>query len=359
MATVIIFITLLSGTITFCLTPLVIYFAKKYGLVDNPKVRPHPAHTHHGIIPRAGGIAIFLGIFIPILYLFIYRKDVVGIAIGAFILIAIGIWDDKQHRSPYIRFFMNCLAALVVIGSGVGIPYITNPLGGIIHLDIWKIPLGSYFSISVLADVFALLWIVWTTNIVGWSGGVDGQMPGYVAISAMVIGLLSLRFAVSDPNQLHVAYLAFATTGAFLGFIPWNFFPQKIMPGYGGKTLAGFMLAVLSILSFSKLGTALFVLAVPMTDALFITFKRISLGKSPMMATSGHLHHHLLKMGWSKRQVALFYWVISAITGIIALTLKSQHRAFAVILVMVIVLMFILWINLWTRLPKKTDIEDY
>jgi UDP-GlcNAc:undecaprenyl-phosphate GlcNAc-1-phosphate transferase len=343
----IILITFISAIITFFATPRVIILAKKYKLVDNPKVRPHPAHTHKGIIPRGGGLAIFLGIFLPIFFLFPPTKTIIGIFLGGMLLILVGLWDDKKDRSPYIRFVFNSLAAIFAISLGVNIPYITNPLGGVIHLD------------AFWANLVAFLWIVWTTNIIGWSGGVDGQLPGFVAISSFIIGLLSLRFAATDPNQLHVTFLSFATAGAFLGFLPWNFYPQKIMPGYGGKTLAGYILAILSILSFSKLGTALLVLAVPMTDASFMFMKRILSGKSPVWATSGHLHHHLLALGWGRRRIAIFYWIISGIAGIAALILNSKQKIFALVAILVLVIGFILGINFLFNLAKKRGTERY
>ncbi|MBM3283816.1 undecaprenyl/decaprenyl-phosphate alpha-N-acetylglucosaminyl 1-phosphate transferase, partial [Candidatus Gottesmanbacteria bacterium] len=288
-------------------------------------------------------------------------KTIVGILIGAAILVLTGIWDDIKNRSPYIRFLVNCLVAILIIGFGIKIYYLTNPFDGVIYLNTWKINIHllNNYSFLVWADLFTLFWIVWTTNITGWSGGVDGQLPGFVAVSAAVIGLLSLRYATNDPSQLQVTLLAFATCGAFLGFLPWNFYPQKIMPGYGGKTLAGFMLAVLSILSFSKLGTALLVLAVPMTDALFIFIKRIFSGKSPVWASSGHFHHHLLSLGWGKPKIAIFYWLISLLAGIPALTLNYKQKAFAGILLVVSVLILIYWINFLREFPKKTEGEQF
>ena len=240
-------LTLSSFIISFSLVPLTISLARKYKLVDDIRSRPHPAHTHRGSIPRAGGIPIFIGIFLPILLFLKINPAITGISLGALILVLTGIWDDRRDRSPYIRFLFNCTAAFAVIIAGVQIPYITNPMGGILHFNFQISTInfaGMSFSIT-MAQILALIWIVWTTNIVGWSGGVDGQLPGYVAISAVVIGLLSLRY-IADPNQYYVTALSFLTAGAFFGFLPWNFSPQKIMPGYGGKTLAGFMLSVLA-----------------------------------------------------------------------------------------------------------------
>lgn len=355
------FIIIISTLSSFIFTIPTIFFAKKMKLVDDPKKRPHPAHTHKGIIPRAGGICLYLGIFLPIFFLFPLQQVTIGIFIAATLLLIIGLWDDRKDRSPYIRMITNCFAAIIVIAAGVSIPYITNPFGGIIQLDSIRLSI-QFFDISIIlvaADVLAFLWIFWMTNIIGWSGGVDGQLPGFVAISSFIIGLLSLRFSHLDSQQVFVTYLAFATAGSFIGFLPWNFYPQKIMPGYGGKTLAGFMLAILSILSYSKLGTALLVLAVPITDACFIILKRILSGKSPVWATNEHLHHQLLKIGWGRRKIAVVYWLISAFAGGFALILNSKQKVFAFVLVILIIVGFIVWINQFKKLPKGTPSEEY
>src|SRR3989338_5999897 len=97
--------------------------------------------------------------------------------------------------------------------------------------------------------------------------GFQWQLPGFVTIAAFVIGILSFNYSAHDVSQITVATLALITAGAYAGFLPWNFYPQKIMPGYSGKSLAGLLLATISILSGAKLGTALLVLSIPMTDA--------------------------------------------------------------------------------------------
>jgi len=353
------FIPLVTAAIlTFAVTPMVIRFAVALGLVDDPNVRYHPAHTHKGIIPRAGGLALLLGIILTVGFSIPMTKLIIGMLVGATLLTVVGLIDDKNDVSPYLRLATNAVAALVVIGTGAGIPFITNPLtGGVISLDTWRISfhlLGPR-SIVVFADVLAFLWIMWTMNIIGWSAGVDGQMPGFVAISAFALGLLSLRYTLLDPTQASVTLLAFIVCGAFLGFLPWNFYPQKIMPGYGGKTIAGYFLAILGILSFAKLGTALLVLGVPMIDALYTLLRRIGKKRSPVLADRGHLHHRLLDLGWGKRRIALFYWGVSAILGAIALTVTSQQKVFALLLLLVAVGGFFVWVNFFTQLSKPQD----
>ncbi len=347
---------------TYVATPWVIRVAQRYRLVDDPKTRYHPAHTHHGIIPRAGGLALIVGIAIATFLFLPLSKRIVGILVGSSILVVVGLLDDRRDINPYLRFFLNAVAVLVVVGAGVGIPYITHPFqpDAIIRFDSWRISFEFFgpHSILVWADLFAFLWILWTTNIVGWSAGVDGQLPGVVSISAFVLGLLSLRFSSIDPSQSVVTILAFILAGSFLGFLPWNVYPQKIMPGYGGKTLAGFLLAILGILSYAKLGTALLVLGVPMVDALYTLARRIGGGKSPVWADRGHVHHRLLDLGWDKRRIALFYWGVSAILGAIALTVTSQQKLFVLLLVAVAVGAFLVWVNFFSQLSKPQDPDN-
>jgi UDP-GlcNAc:undecaprenyl-phosphate GlcNAc-1-phosphate transferase len=347
--------------ITAGTTPVISRIAARWGLVTDRRFRPHPAHTHTGIIPRAGGFAIYLGMILTILLYLPLTKLVMGIAIAATILTIVGLLDDKADINPYLRLATNAVAALIVIGAGAGIPFITNPLtGGVIRLDTWRLSFEFFGTHSVLvwADIFAFIWILWTMNIVGWSSGVDGQMPGFAAISAFILGLLSLRYSSIDPSQGFVTVLAFLTAGAFLGFLPWNVFPQKIMPGYSGKTLAGFFLAILGILSFGKLGTAILVLGVPTIDAAVTLVRRIAKGKSPVWADRGHLHHLLLDLGWGKRRIALFYWMVSAILGVLALSVTSRQKVFAFLFVAVLIGGFITWVNIFSRLLNPHDPDN-
>ena len=348
---------ILSFVLSLLFTPLVIRLAHKYSLIDNPTKRKKTTQTHIGSIPRAGGLAIGAAILLAIFIMLPLTKLTIGIILAILITIIIGIIDDIKESNPYLRFISNLVVAGIIVGVGVGIPFITNPFNGAILLDKlqWTFEfLGQNHSILIFADLAALIWIVWTMNIVGWSGGVDGQLPGFVTIAAFVIGILSFNYSAHDVSQITVATLALITAGAYAGFLPWNFYPQKIMPGYSGKSLAGLLLATLSILSGAKLGTALLVLSIPMTDAAFTLLRRIAKGKSPFWADKGHLHHKLLERGWGRRKIALFYWFTSGVLGLIALSLTStEKKFFAAALIITIVLMFLTWLHQATNLKKK------
>lgn len=337
------FILFLSAVVSYFLTIPTIFLAKKFRLVTDSKIRNHPAHTHVGIIPRAGGLPIYLSILFTSLIFLPISKIIFGILFASFFLVVIGLLDDAYDLSPYLRFIANILISTLVIAFGLGIPYISNPFGGVIRLDFWQIPITIFgvHHIWVVADLLAIIWLTWSTNMINWSKGVDGQLPGFVAIAAMFLGLLSQRFTSHDISASSVTILSFIVAGAYLGFLPHNYYPQKIMPGYGGGALAGFLLGILSILSFGKLGTAVLILSIPLIDACYTMFRRLKKGQSPFRADWGHFHHRLMEIGWGKRRISWFYWIISFILGIASMFLEGIEKLIAFIIVGILLLVFV------------------
>lgn len=349
-----IFLAFITALITTAvLTPISLIFIKKFGMFDDPNVHKHPAILHQKPIPRGGGIPLFIGILVASLLFLPITKTTIVLYIASFIALVIGILDDKLDVSPYIRFFANIIVAAVVVSSGITIPFITNPLGGILHLDTLKLPLFFAPDLVIrLSDLIALFWIVWVMNMLNWSKGVDGQMPGIVAISAIIIGMVSLRFPVSDIHTLIVATLSFIIAGSALGFMPYNFYPAKIFPGYGATAMY-LLLASVSLLSSAKLATAILVMGIPMIDGIFTVGRRILSGRSPFWHDKKHLHHILLKLGLGQRSIALFYWAISAILGAVSLTLSSQGKLFAIIMLIVIVGGVLLFLHFVLKLTDE------
>jgi UDP-GlcNAc:undecaprenyl-phosphate GlcNAc-1-phosphate transferase len=180
--------------------------------------------------------------------------------------------------------------------------------------------------------------------------GIDGQLTGVVVIASATIAALSLKFS-ADIAQWPVIILASIMSGAYLGFLPWHVYPQKIMPSYGGATLAGYLLAVLSILSTTKVGTLIIVLGVPLVDTGYVIVRRIISGKSPVWGDRGHLHHKLLDIGWNKPMVAIFYWTLTLILGIVALYLNTPNKLYTIVGVAIFVGGLILWL---TYHPKSS-----
>ncbi len=302
-------------------TPLIIKLVSALGLIDDPRKKRHPKVIHTYPVPRGGGLALLLAIIGAMVLFLPLDQHTLAIGAGAAILTLLGLADDKWNLNPYLRLAFQFIAAWIPIAAGIGIAFLSNPFNGIIDLS----PYGS------LPDILALIWIVTLMNFLNMGAkGVDGQLPGVVTIASATIAILSLRFS-ADIAQWPVIILASITAGAYLGFLPWNLYPQKIMPGFGGSNLAGYLLGILSILSTTKVGVLTVVLGVPLIDTGYTVIRRISQGKSPVWGDTGHLHHRLLKLGWSKMGVAAFYWSVTALLGIIALNLNTLGKVYTII----------------------------
>lgn len=351
-----IFFPLLSAfLIALLVTPLVIFIYRRLGWLEPPH-RFKDTHTYP--VPRGGGIPIFLALVLAGVLFLPLDQHLRGILVGATLLTFVGILDDRFNLNPYLRLVACFLAAGAAIASGIGIAFVSNPLGGIIRLDQPQIHFylfGEPRSIWLLADFFALIWIVFLTNIVNWSKGFDGQLPGIVVIASLTVACLALRFS-ADVTQWPVTILAAITAGAYLGFLPYNFYPQKIMPGYGGGSLAGFLLAILAILSTTKVGTAIVVLGIPFIDAVYSIIRRIAAGRSPVWGDRGHLHHKILdEWRWGKRKAAIFYWAITALLGLLALSLPSLGKFYTMLMLAVIIGGLFLWFKFLSTFSKASD----
>lgn len=327
--------------LTTLLTYIFIFINKKIGLLDDPKRQNHPGIIHIKPIPRGGSIPIFLGTFIAGLIFLPQNNITLAIFSAAFLALIVGIVDDflnakGKELPPKIRFLLNIATAIIVVASGISIKFITNPLGGILHFDTIAFTLPFISFPFLLSDIITVLWLVWIMNMLNWSKGIDGQMPGIVAISAITIALLSLKLNNPGMHASIDANLSFIIAGSALGFLVFNYFPAKIFPGYGATSLY-LLLGVASILSSAKLATAILVMGVPLVDFVFTIIRRIINKQSPFKGDKNHLHHKLLQLNYSQRQIALFYWCISAILGVISLTLESRSKIFAIIMLIAIV----------------------
>ncbi len=217
---------------------------------------------------------------------------------------------------------------------------------GVIHLDqpqLHFVLFGEERNIWLLSSAFAILFIMWNMNIINWSKGVDGQLPGFVMVACLFIAVLANSFQ-DAPSQFNVAQLALIVSGAFAGLLYWNFYPQKIMPGYGAGSLAGYFLSVLAILSGAKVATTLMVLAIPTADGIFTIVRRILAGKSPFWGDRGHLHHKLMdNFGWDPRRISIFYILTSFFMGFFILFLNHTGKIISIVLVSLFVFAFLIY----------------
>ena len=302
-----------SLLVAYVMTPPVKRFAEKVGAIDVPRdnrrVHDHP-------IPRMGGLAIFIGFVLSLIFFVPMSTKVLGLLVGSVIIAVMGGVDDIVSLNPWVKLAGQIVAALVAIRCGLVFDVISNP-------NIFAEE--TYIEIGWLSIPLTMLWIVGCTNAVNLIDGLDGLAVGVSTISSLT--MLVVAMFVAEPS---VAVILAALTGACLGFIPYNFNPAKIFMGDVGSQLLGFVLSTVSILGMFKFHAIitflvpLLALAVPLADTTFAFFRRIIHGQSPFHADKGHFHHRLLAIGLSQKQAVAVLYGISAVLGLIAVLLAGS-----------------------------------
>jgi UDP-GlcNAc:undecaprenyl-phosphate/decaprenyl-phosphate GlcNAc-1-phosphate transferase len=310
------------------LTPLVKKFAFKIGATDKPNQRK----VHSRIMPRLGGLAIFISFIIGTLiskpnYL-MYGEFHWSIIIGGFIIILTGMVDDVKEISPKIKLLGQvAAAAVVVIYGGLKVEFINLPFGGIIDFGYLSIPI-------------TMIWIIGITNAINLIDGLDGLAGG-----VSTIGLFSIAGMSMVMGNQYVTIMALIVAASTIGFLFYNFHPAKIFMGDTGALFLGYMIAVLSLLgykniTFISLIIPVIILGVPISDTFFAIIRRL-VNKQPLSAPDkSHLHHCLLKIGFTHRQTVLLIYAMAALFGLAAF-IFSQSTVWGSIIIILALLITI------------------
>lgn len=339
--------------VCLAITPIVIKIAKKYNLVDIPK---DARRVHNKPMPRVGGIAIVISMFIGLGIYYIITKNIPSIALnekflgfllGGIIIFAMGLIDDIFNLKARYKFLFQLVAALVVYIFGIRISGIKIPF---IYTDI--------INFGWLDLPITLLWIIGITNAINLIDGLDGLAAGISAISATAL----LIIFITTSASLEAIVITAVLVGATLGFLPYNFNPAKTFMGDVGSNFLGFTLSTVSIMGFAKGYTLLAIIApilalgVPIFDTLFAMIRRFLKGQPMLKPDGAHIHHRLLKMGLSQRQAVLLLYTVTSILCIIAVTIISADIwKFVLLILMIICSIAIALINFQKNKNRKDD----
>ena len=280
--------------VVLVLTPAVGRFARILGVVDQPG---EARRLHLRPVPRLGGIALLLGIFVPALAFLQLGGAYRGILLGAAIATCVGVVDDFRGLPWWGKLGGQVAAAAVAVGSGVEVDRFTFPFLGVQDLPAW---------VGVPAT---MLWIVAIMNMVNFLDGMDGLAAGICAIAGSTFAVIAL--SLGKPQA---AILSAIVAGACFGFLRHNFYPARIFMGDSGALLLGFILATLSVQGLLKTAATvalffpLFVLAIPIVDTSFVLAKRIKYRRPLYEADRTHLHHRFANIGFSQRRAALYMY---------------------------------------------------
>lgn len=330
---------------TFVLVLLAFWLFPRLGLMD----RPQRYGLKREPIPYYGGLTMFLAFIMSVIVFVPFTLQLLGVLIGLILIVGVSFLDDMFQVRPSIRLAVQSVAAVIISFFGVGIRSITNPFGGVIALDQLQFSfLGQ--TVLVLGLIFTILWVVFVVNSMNFFDGVPGLLSGISFIAATVLFLLSLRVGhVVDQQQL--IYLTVILAGCCGAFIFFDFPTPKILMGDSGSMFLGFLLAVSAIFAGGKVATLFIVLGIPLLDAIWSIIRRLLHGKSPFSGDLNHLHHRLLRAGFSEREVLVTMYGISGLFGLITLFLSSYQKMLA--LGAIVFSMLILSLLLFWRMRKK------
>jgi len=295
---------IIALVVTVITTPIVKRIALKYNIVDIPN-DPRKIHTRK--MPYLGGVAIALGFVAGFIYLQPNLPSTWAFLAGGFVILATGIIDDKVSLPARYKMLGQIFAALIVVFSGVTVDFIQFPVIGRIEFGWWQYPI-------------TIVWIVGITNAINFIDGLDGLAGGVSSIalgSTIVMGIL-------EQQTLAIA-LSVILLGATIGFLFFNSYPAKIFMGDSGAMFIGYTMAYISIIGLFKSFTIfsliipIIILAVPIFDTSFAIVRRILRGQKISTPDRSHLHHCLLKLGFSHRTTVLIIYVISLIFGLSAI----------------------------------------
>ena len=306
------------------LTPLVIKLAFRIGAVDRPNYRK----VHASVMPRIGGLAIFGAFLIGYLILRPTDEHAAGILVGAVIIIIVGFLDDMLEITAKAKLAGQLAAAVIVVTWGG------------LQIDFINLPFFGQFDFGYLSIPITIIWIIGITNAINLIDGLDGLAAG-----VSTIALISITVMAMIMGNVFVVAIAAILAASSLGFLLFNFHPAKIFMGDTGSLFLGFMISVLALLGFKNVAVVslvipIIMLGVPISDTFFAIVRRIRMKQKITAPDKSHLHHCLLRSGFSHRQTVLVIYGLAILFGVAAI-LFSQATVWGAILLIVVMLIAI------------------
>lgn len=320
---------LLAFITAYVITPYTIRLSKKIGALDVPIEK---RKIHAGAMPRLGGLAVLAGFTVSTIYLLIimsiegtlsltgpdsYCLKMLGFFLGSLILSIFCFMDDFKGIPAYVKLFGQLLSAIVVVFFGIKMDTIV-----ISHFN-------TIIDGNIILSILTIIWIVGITNAVNLIDGLDGLSAGIGIISCFSLLMI---FALNNSPLISILLIT-ALAGSLVGFLPYNFNPAKTFMGDTGSNFLGFALSIISIMGTAKTYTLLvlvaplIVFAIPLLDTSLAIIRRVIKTKSIkgiFKADSEHLHHKIMKKGYSQKQAVFILYGISAICGMFAVILLES-----------------------------------
>ncbi|MCL1950093.1 MAG: undecaprenyl/decaprenyl-phosphate alpha-N-acetylglucosaminyl 1-phosphate transferase [Turicibacter sp.] len=313
-------------------TPYMVKLSHFTGAIDKPNKRK----IHGRIMPRLGGLAIFIAFILGYMVFDIKETSMYegqtaffdAYLISSVLIIGAGMLDDMFDLPAKAKFLVQLTAALIMVFYG-------NFLITDFHWPIFPSIYLGWFG-----GVVTILWIVGITNSMNLIDGLDGLSSGISAITFTTMGVLSIY-----QGDFFVAMLCFLLLGSTLGFLVHNFYPAKIFMGDTGSMFLGFSISVLSLLGYKNAAFVSFIipiimLSVPIFDTVWALVRRLLSGESPFKPDRNHVHHFLLNKNLGHVKSVLVLYAITALFSLTAIV-YTMHTTFWGLIMLVICVVII------------------
>jgi UDP-GlcNAc:undecaprenyl-phosphate/decaprenyl-phosphate GlcNAc-1-phosphate transferase len=278
-------------------------------------------HLHNEALPRLGGVAIVFSFLIATAMALFADKFVIHsaktlslaplatILPPAILIFLLGIYDDRRNASPLLKFSVQAIAGTMLFAGG---------------LRILALPVlfGTHRFSWVTGLVLTIVWVIAITNAFNLIDGLDGLAAGSALFSTLVVFVVALL-----GNMPLISLVALALAGAIVGFLRYNFNPATIFLGDCGSLFIGFMLSAIALYGSQKTPTIVAVaipmvsFGLPILETSLSVLRRLINGRPVFTADREHIHHKLLQLGMSHRQVVIVLYGVSAIFALLSLFL--------------------------------------
>lgn len=267
-------------------------------------------------VSRFGGVGLLLAFVISLLLWpgFQFSPTIGALLSGGVLILFFGILDDIRPISWWWQLAFQLLLGGLLVFLGLKIEIMQGPFGGTVDFREW---------FSGMPLVILLLWLLLVMNAVNWLDGLDGLLGSVVCIGFGTLTLVSFFPEVRQPGLAGPSSILLGATLAFLFF---NWPPGRIIAGTVGSYFLGFALAVLAISAGAKIATTVLVLIIPILDALFVLWERWRSGTSLFHPDGRHLHYRLRELGWSEKQIAVLYSLITLGMALLALSTQTLGK---------------------------------
>ena len=260
------------------------------------------------------------------------------------------------------------LAASILYFSGATMYQLKLPFAGFIVLGPSILP------------VITAVWVFALCNAVNLIDGLDGLAGGIVAIASGTLCVYGLR--LEDLGLLPVTnvgpLIAALTCGICIGFLRDNFYPAKLFMGDAGSLMLGLLMSAstmviggrtppasgVTFFFFAPLLIPVFILGVPLVDAVWAFVRRTASGQGFHTPDKNHIHHRLMRLGHGHRRTVIILWLWTALLcGFVLFPLFAPgFNVFIPLGVAVLLIGLLTWfsplLNRWTTRGETVDAPD-